>query len=66
MAYMSELDIELNNLREDVKELKIRVGVETRVGDYWYLRCMRAEGVLNDVFNNYGEGGEGQRYPTTD
>jgi len=44
---MSNLDIEMRCLKEDVKSLYARMIVERDVADYWYKRCQELEAKLN-------------------
>ena len=66
MAYMSELDIEMKNLHEDIKELKKRVAEEKEVADYWFNRCVNAEDKLHDEINYRPADRARTGYPTTD
>ena len=60
MSYMSNLDIEMRCLKEDVKCLYSRMIVERDVADYWYKRCQELEVKLNDEINNRPASNTGQ------
>jgi len=45
---MSDMDSEMQILREDVKALKARVIIERDIADYWYNRLTLLEGTAYD------------------
>ena len=52
MSHMSEIDAEMETLREDVGALTARVIEEKEIADYWYERAMKAEGGSYDALND--------------
>ena len=52
MSHFSQIDIDMANLRADVKALEARMIIERDVADYWYNRCQDLEVKLNDEVNN--------------
>lgn len=49
MSYLSDIDIELCNQREDDKPLGVRAIIERDVANYWFERCLKAEAKLDEL-----------------
>ena len=49
---MSDISVEVQNLRADVEALWTRVKLEREISDYWYERYMEMEAKLYDEINN--------------
>jgi hypothetical protein len=52
---MSEIEVEMENLRADAKEFQDRMIIERDIANYWYERCVKLEadmvryaGILGD------------------
>ena len=43
MSHMSDISVEMQNLKADVEALRARMLVERQIADYWFERCMAME-----------------------